>query len=285
MTDSALAGLPGGAGFALVGVGLVLLYRVTGVVSFTQGAVGVYGALLFQRMTADGAPMVLALVTGLLASAAIAALIGMVVARWFLDASVIIKSAVTIGVAVTLGTLALRLFSGSTGVFPFLLPSANVSVGEVTIPGNTLLGVGLAVVVAGGLGAVVRWTRLGVMMRAVSERAPTAALLGVRVAVLNVGAWATSGALAAIALILIAPTRQADVATLSGVLAEAFAAALFASFTSLSLVVIGGLVIGIAEGIMLADSDLASYAQVIPIVVMVLVLLWRRRGEVWDEAR
>lgn len=285
LPDSAIAGLPGGAGFALVGVGIVLLYRVVGVISFAQGGIGIFGAMQFASFTRDGAPWWVALPVGLAISALIGTVVGLVMARWFLDASIVVKSALTIAIAVTLSTIALRVYEGEDSVFPSLVRGATIEAGTVTIPGNTWVGVVVAVVVALGAGAVVKWTRLGVATRAVSERAPTAALLGVRVGWFTVGAWALNGALAAMALILIAPTRQADAGTLSGVLVEALAAALLANFVRFSVVLVGGLVIGMVEGAVLANPDLATYAQVVPLVAIVLVLAWARRGEVWDVAR
>lgn len=284
--SGAVAGLPGGAGFALVGVAIVILFRVAGVVSFVQGGVGVFGAVVFSNLTQGQYPIWVSLIIGLALSAVIGAVIGLIMAKWFMDAGLIIRSAVTIAIAVTLVTLAMRVFAAqSFGIFPYLVDTTGFTVAGVTIAGNTILAVVIAVGVAAGLGAITRWTRIGVQARAVSERTPTAALLGVRVGWYNIGTWAIAGALAAMALILMAPTKQADVATLSSTLVEGLAAALFASFVRLDLVVIAGLLIGAAEGLMLVVPEVATYAQVVPVVAIVLILLWRRRGEAWDEVR
>ena len=122
MLNGALAGLAGGAGFALVGVAIVILFRVAGVVSFVQGGVGVFGAVLFARLAQAGLPIPLSLIIGLLVSAIIGAVIGMVMAKWFMDAGLIIRSAVSIAIAVTLGVAALRVFGAENiGIFPYLV--------------------------------------------------------------------------------------------------------------------------------------------------------------------
>ena len=284
LPTSAVAGLPGGAAYALIGVGLVLLYRMGGVLSFTQGSVGVFGAVLFQSLTEQEQPMWVALPAGLLLSAAIAGAIGWVMARWFAAASLLTRSAVTIALTVSFSALALRLYGTQSLYFPYLLPSAQVTVASVVVSANTLLALGLAVLCGLGLPALLRWTRLGVQLRAMSERTSTAELLRVPVRGLSVGLWAFSGALAALAIILIAPTRQSDAGNLGSVVVAAMAAALIGGFSSFGLTILAGIAIGVFEGIVTATS-LGSYNTVISFVLILGVLLWRRRGDVWNEAR
>lgn len=281
---SAVAGLPGGASYALIGVGLVLLYRMGGVVSFTQGSVGVFGAVVFVNWVQGGQPVLLALLGGLVLSALIGAAIGWVMARWFLDKSMMIRSAVTIALSVSLSALALRIFGSGSLFFPFLLPTAHVQIASVIVPGNTLLAVALAVGLGVALWALLKWTRIGIWLRALSERAPTAELLGVPVRGLTVGLWAFSGALAALAVVLIAPTHQTDVGDLGTVVIEALAAALIGSFRSFALTIVGGIAIGVFES-MATASSLAPYSSMVALLVIVAVLLWSRRGDVWNEAR
>src|SRR6476469_664771 len=102
---SAVAGIPGGVAYALVGLGIVLLFRMGGVLSFTQGPLGVFGAVVFQRWVEAGHSVWLALLVGLAVSAGIGAGIGWVMARWFAAKSLLIRSAFTIAIAVSLSSL------------------------------------------------------------------------------------------------------------------------------------------------------------------------------------
>jgi branched-chain amino acid transport system permease protein len=283
---SAVAGLPGGAGFALLALGIVLLYRMAGVVSFAQNGFGVFGALVFVDLQRDAhVPFGLALLLGLLLSAVLCGVLGWAMARWFANRSALIRSAVTIAVAVCLTTAAERIFGSTAPDIPALVPRPNFRVGSTQLPANTIFAVVLAIVIAVGLEVLLRTTRLGVWLRAISERAHTAQLLGVRVTQLTVGVWAVSGAFAAVALILLAPTVATDPADLASASIEAFAAALIAGLTNLGVAVIAALVIGVFEGMAVATPSLSSYQQLVPLIAIILVLLWSKRGEVWGEAR
>jgi branched-chain amino acid transport system permease protein len=284
LPTSAVSGLPGGASYALIGVGLILLYRMGGVVSFAQGSIGVFGAVLFQSWSESGAPVLVALATGLVVSAIIGGAVGTVMALWFADKSLLIRSAVTIALSVSFSALALRLFGTESLYFPYLLPAAQVEIASVVIPANTILAIAIAVVSGAALWALLRWTRLGIWLRAVSERAPTAALLGVPVRGLTLGLWAFGGALAALAVILVAPTQQSDVGNLGAVVIPALAAALVGGFRSISLTIVSGLAIGVFEGVATATS-LGAYSSMVSFAVIIAVLLWSRRGDVWNEAR
>ncbi|MFD4603787.1 branched-chain amino acid ABC transporter permease [Streptomyces sp. NPDC058464] len=281
---SAVAGLPGGAAYALMGVGLVLLYQMGGVLSLCQSAIGVFGAVLFQGWYDSGRSMWLALPAGLLLSAALAAAVGWLMTRWFADKSLLIRSAVTIACAVSFSALALRLYGTDSLVFPFLLPAARFEVASVIVSANTVLALALAAVTGAGMWALLRFSRLGVWLKAMAERAPAAELLGAPVRILNVGLWAFSGALAALALIVIAPTQQSDVSSLGTVALPALAAALIGGFRSFGVTIAVGIAIGVLESVIMASS-LAAYNSLVSVALVLGVLLWSRRGDVWNEAR
>lgn len=284
LPGSAIAGVPGGAAFAILAVTLVLLYRMAGVVSFAQGAVGVFGAVVFQELASSGTGFWLALAAGLLLSGAIWAVFGMVMARWFSDKSVLIRSAVTVGVSVSLASIALLVFGSNPKIFPIFLSGVQFTIGSVVVPGNTILAIALALALALTVTLLVGLTRLGVWLRAISERATTAELLGVRVGSLTVGVWAFTGIVAALAILLVAPSRTTDVADLGATSIEALGAALVANFRSVWLALVAGLAIGVFESVATASS-LARYSSMIPLIVVLAVLLWSRRKEVWGEVR
>lgn len=286
LPSSAIAGLPGGAGYALLAIGLVLLYRMAGVVSFTQSGFGVFGAVTFVNLQSnDHVPFGLALLIGLGLGGAIGALFGIAMARWFTNRSMLVRSAVTIATSVCLTTAAERVLGSNSPHFNPVVPRPNFAVGGTFLPANTIFAVLLAVVVATALWVVLKTTRLGIWLRAMSDRAGTAQLLGVRVTRLTIGVWALSGVFAVMALVLIGPTGATDPADLAATSIEAFAAALIGGLSRFGAPVIAALLIGVFESMALSTPSLAQYQQMVPLVVIVLVLLWSKRGEVWGEAR
>lgn len=282
---SAVAGLPAGASYALIGVSLVLLYRMGGTVSFTQNAVGAFGAVMFAIWYAAGWPVWAALIGGMLVSAAIGGVIGVTMARWFADKSVMVRSAVTIGISVTMGVVGVWLFGTGSRNFPALFNAFHIRLASVLVPGSSVFAVVLAIVLAVLLVLLLRGTRLGVQLRALSERATTAELVGVRVGLLTVGIWASGGACAALAVVFVAPSTPTDIGDMALVSVSTLAAALIGGFRRFGPTVIGGLAIGIIESLVLAEPSLANYSSTIVFAIIVLVLLWSQRQQIWNEAR
>lgn len=285
VATSAVAGLPSGAAYALIGVSLVLLYRMSGTVSFTQNAVGAFGAVMFAIWYSAGWPLWAALIAGMLIGAAIGGVIGMTMARWFLDKATMVRSAVTIGISVTMGVVGLWIFGTNSRFFPTLFPAFHITLASLLVPGGTVFAVVLAIVLALLLWIVLKATRIGVQLRALAENAVTADLLGVRVGLLTVAIWGLGGGIAVLAVVFVAPTSPTDVGDLTLVSASALAAALIGGFRRFGPTVIGGLAIGAIESIVLATPSLADYSSAIVFLIIVVVLLWSQRQQVWNEAR
>ena len=108
-------------------------------------------------------------------------LLGLVMLRFFPEASVDTKTGVTIGILVTMLTAGLLIFGNDPHQFPAVLPDVSVTIGGVVVPGPTLAGIALAVVLAVGLTAYLNRTRRGTQIRAVASRPVTAEVLGIPV--------------------------------------------------------------------------------------------------------
>lgn len=88
-----------------------------------------------------------------------------------------------------------------------------------------------------------------------------------------------------LAPILVAPTRQADFPSLSLLVVPGLAAALLGAFRSFGLTVAAGFGIGILQGVAVRWENVGTYRSTFPFLIILIVLLWSQRGEVWDEAR
>ncbi len=285
MLQASVAGLLAGGAYAIVGVCIVLLYRMTGVLNIAQAAVGAFGTMVLLELLKAGAGFGVALLAGVLAAAALAGVLGALVARFYSDSSAEVRTVLSAAVLVGLLAVGFRLFGNDPRTVPSLLPGAGLTVAGVVISSNALVLLVLAVGLALAVGLLLTRTRLGIQLRAVSSRPVTAEMLGVRVGWLSVGVWATVGAITAIAVTGIAPTRPSNFLSLSLLVMPAMAAALLGGLRSLGGTVAGGLLIGVVEGAATAMSQVSQYRQVLPFVVILGCLLWSQRGEVWDAAR
>jgi branched-chain amino acid transport system permease protein len=225
------------------------------------------------------------MLVGALAAALLSGAVGWIMARFFGEADLRTRSTVTIALTVTTLSLATRVFGSDPKAVPELLPGLGLTVAGVVVPAASLAVLLGTLVLAAGVGWLLARTRLGVRLRAISERPSTVELLGVPARTLAVGVWAATGAVSSMALLLIAPSRSGDFSGLALFVLPALAAALLGLFKHLPTVVLGGLAIGLIEGMSAIVPSLALYRSALPLVLIVLALLWSQRGEVWDAAR
>lgn len=286
LLTSAVAGLSAGGAYAILGVCVVFTYRLVAVVNFTATALGAVGAFVMVMLTELGYPLVPAVLTGIVAGTVISVVVGFVTTIWFSESTPSVKAAVTAALLVCLIALGLRYTGGQhPRAFPDLVGGAGVKLAGVTITTASLVAIGLAVVLTVVVEQFLGRTRTGLQLRALSERPMAAELLGIPVRRLALGVWALSGAMTTIALMLIAPLRSPDFGSLSLLVVPAFAAALVGSFNSFRAALVGGILIGIVEGLASGFVGLNQYRAAVPFLVILAVLLWSQRGARWDEAR
>ncbi|NOY55649.1 MAG: branched-chain amino acid ABC transporter permease [Actinobacteria bacterium] len=285
MFDAAISGIPSGGAYALIGVTVVLLYRMTGTLNFAAAVTGAFGAFTVVAINGAGVGLGVAVLVGMIVGGIVSGLLGVVAAFLFSDHDEISRSVVTIAMAIGLFAVAFRIFGDQPRAFPPLFGGSNITVGGVVLPTSNLVSAALALGLAVGINAVLTRTRLGLKYQALSVRAATAEGLGVPVRGLLVGAWAFSGFVAAFALTLAAPTRQADMTSLGLLVIPAFAAALIGGFRSFTWIAVGGITLGVFEALVIRVRPLATYRSALPFVVIVALLLWTQRRAIWDEAR
>lgn len=285
MIQAAVAGLISGGAYALLGVCVVLLYRMVGVLNLAQAAIGVFGTYVMLVCYGLGWNVWLGVIAGVVSSGLIGALLGGVMSRWFAEAPLQTRSSVTIAMLIALLTLGLRAFGTDPRPAPDLFGSASFSVLGVVVPLTAIVIIALAVGLAWGIGVFLQRTRVGTWLRALAERPTAAELLGVPAQGLTVGVWAVAGAISSLAVMMISPTRSPEFTVLSMLILPAMASALVGVFKSFPVTIAGGLGIGLIEGLASSLTAIAPFRQVIWFVVMLGALLWAQRKEVWDAAR
>lgn len=286
LLTSAVAGLSAGGAYAILGVCAVFTFRLVAVVNFTASALGAVGAFVMVSLTNMGYPLFPAALTGVVAGTLASVAVGGVLTLWFSGASQSVRAAVTAALLVCLIALGLRLTGGQhPRAFPNIVGGSGLQLAGVTITSASLVAIGLAIGLTVTVEQFLARTRTGLQLRALSERPMAAELLGIPVRLLALGVWALSGAVTTIALMLIAPLRSPDFGSLSLLVVPAFAAALVGSFASFRAALVGGILIGVVEGLASGFVGLNQYRAAVPFVVILSVLLWSKRGAVWDEAR
>src|SRR5438270_2081984 len=168
-----IIGLSLGGIFALAALGIVLVYRVTGVLNLANGAMGMFSTFVawdvfFHRTSQN---FVLSLLAGILFSIVLGLALQWGVFYWMAGRSQLQKAVVTVGVLLALQAGASLLWGNTQYHLPIAIPRTDhvLSISGVPVSYNHLLIISVAILLAGGLAAFLRLTRFGIAMRAVSE--------------------------------------------------------------------------------------------------------------------
>jgi branched-chain amino acid transport system permease protein len=273
-----LGGLANGAVYGLVAIGIVLVFRSTGIVSFAQGEflmVGAYAYLVATRIHATAiGELVIVVVVGMALG-----LVFFIVTRYLLpraDELVVVIATLALSiiminlVQLTFTTLAFRtpgwLFGDTNLSTPFGIVSANSVL---------MLVAGLAAMA--GLYSWFQFTDIGLAARAVAYDRTLAAVAGVPVARILMLSWAAGGAFAALGGLLLGPAIGVYPLMGRDVLFKGFTAAALGGFHSPVGAVLGGLLLGLFEVVFTAYLG-SSYRDVASFALLLAVLLVRPTG-------
>lgn len=283
---AAVAGLSAGGAYAMLGVCAIFTYRLVAVVNFTGAAIGAIGTFIIVALHEAGVPVLPAALLGIAGGAFAGVLIGLIMTTWFANANASTKAAVTAALLVGIIAIGLRLTGGQhPHNFPELIPGSAFRLAGVEVTWAAVTTLLLAIVFTVLTEQFLARTRIGLQLRALSQRPMAAELIGIRVRLLALGVWAVTGAVTSFALMIIAPLRSPDFASLSLLVVPALAAALIGAFASFRAALLGGVTIGILEGAVSTVDFISQYRSTVPFIVILAVLLWSQRGARWDEAR
>jgi branched-chain amino acid transport system permease protein len=269
---------------ALIALGFVVVFKATRVVNFAHGSLLLLGAYIVGRYH-DRLGFVPAVLLSVVVTAAVAALVGVVLLRRVRLADPGTLAILTLGVDIVLVTdLTRRIGTDllSTGD-PW--GAEVVTIGSVHIPQTRIAAAAAAVVLVSAFLTALKFTDWGVALRASAERPATATLMGIRLSRITAGAWVLAGALAAVAGLFFTAFPSPGVGGTVGqvALGAAVPAAVLGGLDSTTGALVGGLLVGLTATFAAGYQDQLAFlgrgfGSVAPYVVMVLVLLVRPSG-------
>jgi branched-chain amino acid transport system permease protein len=281
MLEYVLVGLALGSIYAIASAGLVVTYASSGVLNLAFGSMAYVVARFYYFLNSQhGWPTVTA---GLVSLLIVAPLMGVVLYavlfRFIRGQSTLIKLVTTIGLSVALPpiadlTLGTQSITSAPGLAlasdrPFHLLGAPITTDQIITYGFLLF-----VVVAGI--AVLRFTDVGLRVRATVDSEAMASLSGTNPRRVALGVWAVSATLAGLAGILVAPTNGLTTTGMTALMAAAFAAVVAARFRSLSVAVGVSLAMGVVTDVILKQLPQGSSltAAIIPSIPFGFILLF-----------
>lgn len=262
--------------YALVAIGFVIVFRVSGVFNFAHPAFMLVGAMLYDRVVNDDtwAEFAKGIAFSIVVTAILSALVYPFIMRSVSAMPHFVQMVVTFGVSIVVLNLS-QYFLGSTTRHPHIPISQTPISLPFNIRTNTLnlvwFGVGLVTCLA--LAWVASRSSLGIRVRAIAEDISLASYSGIRVPVIMTLVWAIAGGLAAVAGVAYGSRIQIDASMLSIGLA-AFPAAMLGGMDSPGGVVVGGIILGVVQtlGAALFGSAIALPLGFVVMFVFLLVL-------------
>ncbi len=270
-------GIAVGAIYALVALGIVMIYKATEVLNFAHGDFLVLAAFLaWALISGAGAPFWPALLAVVLAAALIAASLEVGVIRRITGQPQFAGVMLTIALAFMIRGLVSMTFGAESQSYRTPWSGQSVQILGVGITALSVVILAVVAAITAALWAFFRFSRLGVALQAASQNQLAAYLNGVPVKRLNAFVWALGGGMAAVAGVFLAPITLVDL-SLWLVVLKALAAIVLGGFGSLPGAVLGGVLIGLVEqyaGVYLPHG----FKDIVAYLVLIAVLLLRPRG-------
>jgi branched-chain amino acid transport system permease protein len=269
-----VTGLALGGVYALSGVGMVVLYRATGVLNLAFGAVGAMGALIaWQLINHDGWAQGPAYVACVLFGGAVTLLYGLVFGPPLARRDPLVKATATLGLALIL--LGAMSWIWSDKARSMILPTSEhgFTVSGILVNYTQVIALAFGVVVTAATGAFLRLTNLGTAMRALANDREITATLGVPVRRVEAVAWLGCGLLSGVAGLLLSNLVGLDATTLTFLVISALAATLIARLQSITLTFAAGMVVGLVNALITPILSISQYRDMTPFVLATIALL------------
>ncbi|MBI4364667.1 MAG: branched-chain amino acid ABC transporter permease [Candidatus Latescibacteria bacterium] len=282
-------GVAWGSIYALIALGYTMVYGILRLINFAHGDVYMVGAFAAYYLAGalgvgtvrDASPLLA--VPVLLGAMLICALLGVLIElfayRPVRRSSRLTALITAIGVSLFLENAGIRLFGADPKFFPQVITPRTITLGEgVMVTNHQITVVLVSVLLMVGLTLFVQRTRTGKAMRAVSFHRDAASLMGIPVDRIITITFAIGSALAAAAGFLVGLTNP-KIEPLMGIMPgiKAFVAAVLGGIGSIPGAMIGGLLMGVSEYLVVGYIS-STYRDAIAFVILILVLLVKPTG-------
>jgi branched-chain amino acid transport system permease protein len=278
VTQAVWGSIVTGALYGLVGVGFVLLFRASKVLSFCQGGFMLLGAFLFYDLVKNaGQPFLVAVVITVSVVAVFSSVVYYVVFSRVAAREPFATSVATIGLAGVLQAVVAVRYGTSPLPLPDVVGNRSFRVADATITVADIVSVLIMVVVVGAILLVLAKTQLGLRMNAVADNPALSVHLGVSAARIATIAWGLAGLTAAFAGIAFALRSSVDPVGVANIGFFAFPAIILGGLDSVPGALFGGLALGGLQNAVATGLG-ADWVDLVAFSVMLVFLLVRPTG-------
>jgi branched-chain amino acid transport system permease protein len=272
-----VSGLLVGGVYAFMALGMVLIFKATGVFNFASGHLMALGAFIAILIIVQwGLPIWMGIIGALLVAAIIGILAERLALRRLIGQPHMSALMATLALAYFTQGVILAAWQGKVYVLPVFLPTGSINLGTISIDSELLWPFIIVMVLFGGFAIFFAKTKIGLGMRATAEDHQLAQLKGINVKFVFALTWAIAGVLGAITGILIGH-RMGVSLSLAFVGFRVIPVVLLGGLDSITGAIVGGLVIGIVERLVAGYFD-PWLMNIAPFVVLLIIMIIRPEG-------
>ncbi len=277
LIQQVLNGLTMGSIYALLAIGVTMIYKAMGMLNFAHGDTMMIGAFVCLTLTKTGLPLAVAIVITIPLTAGLGFLLERFLYRRLEYSSFTNLLIATVGASFVMRNSSIVVWGTNPQLFPSIFSTDPIDLGGFLILPQSIGIIVISALIAVLLQLFFYRTRSGKCMRAAATDAEGAAMMGINVAKTRFLTFGISAAFAAVAGILLAPMSYArvDMSVLVGL--KAFAAAILGGFGNLVGAMVGGLILGLVESLG-ATYISTAYKDILSFLVLFLVLYFKPSG-------
>lgn len=272
------AGLAVGSLYALGGIGIVVLFRASGVLNLSGGAAAAAGAMTAWQIETWGFWPPLGWAGCIAVALALTLAYGSLIAPLLAWRDTVVKAAATLGFALIVLGLTSFLWPDDPRALELPSDSVSLTLMGLKVTGTRLIALAASAGICVAIHLFLARTGIGLQMRALADDRDLSALLGIPIFKVETIAWAMAGVLAGFTGLMFANLIRLEPVVITFMIIPSIAAALAGRLDSLGLVLVGGLSMGVIESMLTLSPVLKGVRPIAPFVIAALVLLYNQRG-------
>jgi branched-chain amino acid transport system permease protein len=268
-----VSGLAVGSLYALGGIGIVLLFRATGVLNLAAGAIGAAAAFVTWQLGDWGLFAPLTWVAGLATGVAFALAYGRLIAPGLSWREPVIKGVASLGYALILLGLVSFLWNDDPRKLSFPTDAVSLSILGLKVTVTRLIVVVAAIGIVIAITVALNRTRIGLQMRALANNRRIASLVGVPILRVETVAWGVSGLIFGFTGLMFGSLVRLEPAVITFMVIPCIAAAIAGRLVSLPTVLVAGLAMGVIESLLTLSDTFKAVRPMAPYVIAIAVLV------------
>ena len=241
-----VGGLLTGVMYSLVALGVVLIFKASGVFNFAQGVMVLFAALTLVGLMEQGVPIWLSLIITVLVMVALAAAIERLVLRPLINQADIILFMATIGLTFFLEGFGEMVWGANVKKLDLGIPARSFEVGGVLLNQFDLFAAFSSALLVAVLAVLFHKTTIGRALRAVADDHQAALSVGISLTTIWIVVWSVAGIVALVAGIMWGAKSGVQF-SLSLIALKALPVLILGGLTSVPGAIVGGLIIGVGE--------------------------------------